>query len=260
MKNSATVIVVILFVVLFYSSNAKYRHLLGELEQLQEQTSTVEKLNQTVPELGKEVAGIKQSLYKLSGKSDAISPAIFNSAGNELNDPFLGPAEAEVILMAFINYQCKPCRQFKQHVFPEIKKDFIDTDKVKYILRDFPLSTNPQSSAAANLAHCAGEQGAYWEMHDILFEEATLLDEAKLDDVKGLLGNVDQEKLSLCAKSTRYKKELEDDIADATALGAKGVPAFFIGSKQADGSYGGVFVRGAQPYPVLKAEIEQQLG
>ena len=79
--------------------------------------------------------------------------------------------DGEIVFMEFSDYQCPFCKQFAAEVLVDLKADFIDTGRARYIFRDFPLEQiHPQARAAANAARCAGEQGKYFEYHDVLFE------------------------------------------------------------------------------------------
>jgi len=199
--------------------------------------------------------------------STPIFSQIFKSSDSHLDDPFLGPADSEVIVMGFGDFQCLPCRAFFKHVLPELKKDFIEEGKVKFIYRDFPLASKPHSFKAAKLAHCSGEQGAYWEMFDALYEYQSLLSRGSFDTIISKVSSntkLNKNKLDKCTTSSRYNLELEIDLEEAKKLGAKGAPSFFIGKRapreDENEKFAGVFVRGAQPYPVIKEQIKKVLG
>ena len=88
------------------------------------------------------------------------------------DDPVLGDPKARVTIIEFGDYQCPSCRLFWQDVQPRLKKDYIDTGKVRLVFRDFPvLEIHPEAAVASQAAQCAGDQGKYWEMHDKLFRE-----------------------------------------------------------------------------------------
>ena len=82
----------------------------------------------------------------------------------------LGSANATITLIEFTDYQCPFCSRHFNQTYEQIKKDYIDTGKVKFYLRDFPLGFHPNAQKAAEAARCAGDQGKYWEMHDALFK------------------------------------------------------------------------------------------
>lgn len=85
--------------------------------------------------------------------------------------PFLGKANAPVILVEFSDYQCPFCTRFYQGAEAQIKKEYVETGKVKIYYRDYPLTQiHPGAQKGAEAARCAGDQGKYWEFHDLIFE------------------------------------------------------------------------------------------
>ena len=80
------------------------------------------------------------------------------------DNPILGAPDAPVTVVEFMDYQCPYCKRFIQSTFPLLKRDFIDTGKVRWIVRDLPLDFHPNARKAAQAAHCAGEQGKFWKM------------------------------------------------------------------------------------------------
>src|SRR5277367_6195365 len=80
----------------------------------------------------------------------------------------LGRDDAPVTVVEFADYQCPFCRKFHSETFAEIKKNYIDTGKVRYVSRDLPLDFHPNAAPAAQAARCAGEQHKFWEMHDAI--------------------------------------------------------------------------------------------
>ena len=79
--------------------------------------------------------------------------------------PRLGEATAMVGIVEFTDYQCPFCKRFHDQTFSKLKAQYIDTGKIQYIIRDFPLAFHGQAKPAAVAAHCAQAQGDYWTMH-----------------------------------------------------------------------------------------------
>jgi protein-disulfide isomerase len=77
----------------------------------------------------------------------------------------LGRSDAPLTLLEFTDYQCPYCRKFQAETWPLLKKNYIDTGKLRFIVRDLPLSFHSSARPAAEAAHCAAEQGKFWEMH-----------------------------------------------------------------------------------------------
>ena len=84
----------------------------------------------------------------------------------------LGRPDAPVTLVEFGDYQCPFCKQFHTTAYSDLKKNYIDTGKVRFVSRDLPLEFHPFALRAAEAARCAGDQGKYWEMRDALYASA----------------------------------------------------------------------------------------
>ena len=169
---------------------------------------------------------------------------------SEDDDPALGPEDAPVVIIEFGDYECPFCKRWRQTVFDPMMRDY--GDKIRLVYRDFPLtSIHPQAVPAAIAANCAGEQGKYWEFHDLLFlGELPLGQEAYLEYARRL--NLDMEAFQTCIKDEdgRQEAEIRKDFQDGLRLGVQGTPTFFIN---------GVPVVGAQPYEVFRTIIEREL-
>lgn len=172
------------------------------------------------------------------------------------DDPFLGPKNAKVVLVEFSDFQCPFCRKFWKDTLPQIKKEFIDTGKIKFVYRDFPLNFHPGAMPAAIAAECADEQGKFWEFHDKIFGEQGERGEGTiqftLQDIKKWAGEteVDLDRFNSCLDSEKYKSEVEKDYADGASYGVSGTPTVFVNGKP---------IVGAQSYAVFKSEIENAL-
>jgi protein-disulfide isomerase len=173
------------------------------------------------------------------------------------DDPVLGDAKAAVTIIEFGDYQCPSCRLFWRDVEPRLKKEYIDTGKVKLVFRDFPIVENhPEAIVAAVAAQCAADQGKYWQYHDKLFREQDNRGDDiirfKVADLKkwGADLRLDTAAFNQCVDSARYKDEVAKDYADGEGVGIRGTPTFFINGR---------FIGGAQPYPVFKKVIDEEL-
>src|SRR5205814_8082834 len=96
----------------------------------------------------------------------AVSPALAQQRGVFIgvdDDPVLGSPDVKVLVIEFGDYQCPTCRMFWKDVEPRLKKDYIDTGKVKLAFRDFPLNQHPEAVLAAMAVNCARDQNKYWE-------------------------------------------------------------------------------------------------
>lgn len=135
---------------------------------------------------------------------------------------------------------------------------------MRYVFRDLPLeSIHPHAFKAAEAAHCAGEQGKYWEMHDQLFQNQRALGPNALPAHAQAVG-LDGAKFAQCLQEGKYAAEVRRDMAEAVAAGINGTPNFVIGivnPKDPSDPRVRVYANivGAQPYANFKAAIDAAL-
>jgi protein-disulfide isomerase len=144
---------------------------------------------------------------------------------------------------------------------PQIAKEYIETGKVKYVLLDFPLPFHKNAFKAAEAAHCAGEQGKYWEMHDQLFANQNALDPKKLSEYAKKI-ELDIPKFEQCLDSGKYAEEIKKDMAEGQKAGVTGVPAFLMGVTDQNNPKtlkATEKIVGAQPYAKFKETIDSLL-
>lgn len=226
----------------------------SEINALRSEVTELREVKQSMVTLERDLLALKKVLYRSKLADPPVFSAKYQANGSELDDPFLGPQDAPIVISAFMDYECGTCAQFVSETLPKLRKNFIDSGQVKYILRDFPLKKKGYSYQAAVLAHCAGEQGLYWEMHDVLFrKELNFLGENVVERAAEKTG-ADKQKLSACFGSRRYEREIQADLKDGRDLGAKGAPGFLLSARA---SSAGVFIRGAQPFGVFEAELRK---
>jgi protein-disulfide isomerase len=162
-------------------------------------------------------------------------------------------------VIEFSDYQCPFCQRFFANTLPALKRDYIDTGKVRYVFRDFPLdSIHPQARKAAEAAHCAGDQGKYWEMHDTLFKNQRALMVDNLKDLARGLGLKDDDFTS-CLDQGKHAETVNGHFTAGSAIGITGTPSFFIGKTSADGTMEAINIRGAQPIAAFRQAIDRLL-
>lgn len=146
----------------------------------------------------------------------------------------LGDVDAPVTIVEFSDYQCPFCQRHVQETMPAIMSDMIETGQVRYVFKDLPLDgLHPEARAAAQAARCAGEQDAYWKMHDALFEkqqEWSGQGPAANDIFLSLAADLtlDEDAFSACIEEERYADAIQDNVEEARSLGATATPYFFI--------------------------------
>ncbi|MDD9812872.1 MAG: thioredoxin domain-containing protein [Thaumarchaeota archaeon] len=161
--------------------------------------------------------------------------------------PFLGNPAAPVTLIEFGDYQCAFCHRHFERTEPTIVSEYVETGKVRMLFKDFVV-IGPDSVTAARAAHCAGDQGLFWEFHDAIYEAyggertgwASL---AGMRQIAGGVGGLDAGAWGSCMDAGTHEARIGASSADARALGLSGTPAFYV-----IGSDGDVYLmRGARP-------------
>lgn len=168
----------------------------------------------------------------------------------------LGRADAPVTLVEYTDYQCPYCRRFHESAFQELKKNYIETGKLRFISRDLPLSFHANAFRAAQAARCAGDQGKFWEMRDILISNADKLGPEALSKYAGEL-LLDTAAFEVCVASDKHKAAVEKDVAEANGLGLTGTPSFVVG--RTSENFDGIKLVGAQPFSTFEARIKELL-
>lgn len=193
----------------------------------------------------------KQQEGAQKAKAEASKPKLITKEDLTDDDAFLGEKDAPVTIVEFSEYQCPYCKRHIDQVVPQIMKKYVDTGKVKYIFRDFPLEFHSNAMPAALAAECAGDEGddKYFEMHDALFANQAELSEEKIKELAKEI-RLDMNQFNKCFDNETHKKEIEKDIEDGKTAGVTGTPAFIIN---------GWGLTGAQPFSEFEKLIEQEL-
>ena len=160
--------------------------------------------------------------------------------------PAKGPSAAPVTIVEFSDFQCPFCSKAEETVTKVLKTY---DGKVRVVFRDFPLPFHPQAQKAAEAAHCAGDQGKYWEMHEKLFANQKALEPPALKGYAKDLG-LDQGKFDRCLDSGDKAKVVDSNRKAGEKVGVTGTPAFFVNGYQ---------LSGAQPFEEFKSIIDSEL-
>lgn len=145
--------------------------------------------------------------------------------------PIKGKKDAKVTVVEFSDYQCPYCARL-QPTLKDVLKAY--PDDVKLVYKDFPLSFHKQAKNAAKAARAAGEQGKYWEMHDLIFENFSKLNEAMFKDFATKL-NLDMKKFEADFGSTKYDALIQQDINLGRQAGVTGTPTLYMNGKRMQG-------------------------
>jgi protein-disulfide isomerase len=159
--------------------------------------------------------------------------------------PSQGPANAPVTIIEFSDYECPFCKRAEPTV-----KQVMDAykGKVRLVYRHYPLPFHANAKPAAQASACANLQGKFWEYHAKVFEASSLTSDS-LKSIAGTAG-LDQAKFDACLSGNETAGVVDKDMADATAVGVRGTPAFFINGRM---------ISGAQPFEKFKEIIDDEL-
>jgi protein-disulfide isomerase len=175
---------------------------------------------------------------------------------------FKGDAAAKVTLVEFSDYQCPFCARHVTQTIPQIDRDYIRNGKVKYVFRNFPISSiHPQATKAAEAAECAGDQGRFWEVHDRLYRNQQKLSQTDLV-AHARAENLNMGQFEQCLSTGQHSAKVRRDLIAGRAAGVTGTPAFYIGlTVPGDGEIKAVkVIKGARSYEEFRAAIDELLG
>jgi protein-disulfide isomerase len=154
-------------------------------------------------------------------------------------DPYKGSTDALLTIVEFSDFQCPACATHAIEVQPAVDAALIDAGEVRWVFKNFPLRSHPQTFAAAAAAECAGDQGQFWPMHDLLFaRQADWGVDAVDDALVALAGelDLDLEAFSACTASRQALERVLPDLYDAQGI-VESTPTFIF----LDGNAGAVY-------------------
>ncbi len=171
-----------------------------------------------------------------------------------------GEESAPVTITEYTDYECPFCRHFHMHTYPLIKKGYIDTGKVRFVIKQYPLSFHPGALPAAMAVQCALDQGnalgqrvsdAMW----ILQEAGNELNETHIMKYAGMFSDLDYAQFSDCFKNDKKQDEIDLHMGEGNDAGVTGTPAFILHNR----SGGTATISGAMPYERFREEIDALL-
>jgi protein-disulfide isomerase len=161
--------------------------------------------------------------------------------------PLRGSPDAPVVVVEFADYECQFCQQI-QPVLDKVLADY--KGKVAFAFKDFPLPMHANAQKASEAAHCAQDQGKYWEFHDLLFTTRQFEISKLKENARGL--KLDVESFEKCLDSGQRADTVKKQFEESQALGLPGTPAFFINGRL-------INPNGTVSYDTLRQLIEEEL-
>lgn len=220
----------------------------------QAQEDRLSRIEKELAEIKKDVAAVRQMLTgAIQGQSSQEREVSIGDG------PMRGDPKAKVTLIEFSDFQCPFCGKFFHETLPQVDKEFIQTGKVRYVMRELPLvQIHPNAQKSAEAAKCAGEQGKYWQMHDKLFQNQKALEVPRLKEYAKGIG-LDSPAFDECLDSGKQAVIIQRDLQEARSLGVNGTPGFFLGLTTAGKTIKAASIEGAQPIEVFRQEINRLL-
>jgi len=161
------------------------------------------------------------------------------------DQPSKGSANAAVTIVEFTDYECSTCQQ-SQPVLEKLTAEY--ADKVRLVVRDYPLMQHKNAFKAAEAAEAARDQGKYWEYAALLFQNQKALEDGKLKEYASKVG-LDRKKFDAELDGSKHADKIQRDMQDAVRVGVRGTPTIFINGR----------VVTDRTYEALKSAIEEAL-
>ncbi len=188
---------------------------------------------------------------------DGLAPDPDRPGYNLAGDAYRGNPDAELVVIEISDFQCPFCQRHTLETQPALDEQYVDTGEVMWVFKHLPLQIHPQALAAATAAECAGDQEAFWGMHDLLFERvddwAVEPPDAALVDLAGELG-LEEDQFTSCVESRTALERVVEDIYDTTGVFGS-TPTFVV-------LYDGwaSVIDGARPFEEFVAALDELTG
>jgi protein-disulfide isomerase len=172
-----------------------------------------------------------------------------------------GKPDAKVTIVEFSDFQCPFCARYANDTFPQIEREYIETGRVRYVFRDYPIeASHPQAFKAHEAVHCAAEQGKRREMHKKVFANQRAMSVNDLTAHAAGLG-LDKARFDKCLADGKQSAKVRSGMSAGEQAGVRGTPTFFVGLTEPNSPNLKAVRRivGAQPYAAFKSAIDELL-
>ncbi len=244
MKNNALIVLLVVVIsiasavgLLFGINNAVSVQVAPLTNYAMQFSANQQQLNDKIAALDKKIVELEAQVK--SRPSVAAAPAIAQPPAEDLNkvydipvgtSPIFGKSEAPITVVEFSDLQCPFCSRFHA---PLKEAALAYPDKVKVIIKNYPLPFHPNARPAAKLALAANEQGKYFEMVDQLLNNGAQVEEAKIKEYAAAL-KLDIKKLmdDFKNKDAQWEAQIAADEQLAQAIDVRGTPTFYLNGKK----------------------------
>jgi protein-disulfide isomerase len=169
---------------------------------------------------------------------------------------YKGNVEAKVVVTEYADYQCPGCGFFARSSSAAFEQKYVATGKIQFVYHEFPLNIHPNAIPSAEAARCAGDLGAYWQMHDYLFYNQNQW--SNLTDASGQFAiyagqiGIDKTAFSACLANHTHQADVNKALKESEQLQLTGTPSFAVNGKIVD-------TTGAQSVDDIVARVEAQV-
>jgi protein-disulfide isomerase len=148
--------------------------------------------------------------------------------------PRFGAPQAAAVLVVFSDFECEACRHFARTTLPQLRQHYVEKGLLQVAFRHAPnAAIHPHAYAAAEVATCAAEQAAFWDVHDAIFAISGTLSDTGLRTAIAAT-RVDHGRLGECLEE-RAALSVNADLRIAADLAIRATPIFLLGLKRSDG-------------------------
>ena len=236
----------------------------SDLQAIQQQLASLREAQQA---MAKEVEAIRTMLQQAMGPhpappgAGAAMPAGGVQQLTIAGRPSKGNPRARLTLVEYSDYACPYCGQYVADVYKQLERDYIKTNKINYVFKNFPIEQlHPHAFRAHVAAACAGDQDRYWQMHDKLFADQRSLNLDRYMEHASAL-QLDPVAFRACVESTKHDALIRADIDEAQRGGVQGTPVFVLAYTDPTGQAitPARVIVGAQPFAAFKDAIDALL-
>lgn len=188
--------------------------------------------------------------------AEGLAPDPARPGYNVAGDQYKGNPDAAVVVIEFSDFQCPFCLRHSQVTQPILDEKYVDTDKVLWVFKHFPLTIHAQAPAAGVAAECAAEQGLFWEMHELLFEHMerwSIPDPLPIFDQLATELGLDMDAFAACSADPAIAARVDADLNDGAPY-VRGTPTFIV----LRGEQGSI-IPGALPEETFSQVLDEEL-